>query len=73
MENKLKLRFSCGGLGGCPKMPSRSLRLPGVFAYRESTLSAQTLRNSKKIMLAGKRRFRYQTYGCAYFVEISRF
>ena len=48
--------------GGCPRMRFRSLRLP-----------AQTLRNLKKIMLAGKRRLRYPTYGCAYFFKISRF
>ena len=43
-------------------MPSRSLRLP-----------AQNLRNYQKIMLAGKRRLRYQTYGCAYFFKFLDF
>ena len=59
-------------LGQAPRMLSEN-------ALSESTLTgslalpAQTLRNFKKTMLAGKRRFRYQVYGCACFIVISRF
>lgn len=36
-------------------------------------LFPSTLRYFGKKLLVGKRRFRYQTYDCAYFVETPRF
>jgi len=64
---------------------SRSAHLPGqalpqgvtLMNFHTRSLSDYALFSQlcvlfRKSMLAGKRRFRYQTYGCAYFVEISR-
>ncbi len=58
MQQNVSIPF----LGACPRMRFRSRSLP-----------APTLRNLQKTMLAGKRRPRYQTYDCAFFLEMPPF